>query len=371
MDKPHACPECDKTYTRKDHLKGHMRTHTGDRPYKCTECDSTFAYNHVLKNHMRSHTGERPYKCTECDKSFAYRNGLDDHSRLHTGEKPYKCTECDAAFAVQVNLTNHMRIHTGEKPYKCTECDAAFTQSGALVSHMKIHRGERSYKCNICESAFTHKHTLVNHIRTHTGEKPYKCTECDYSASIESNTKDHFRRMHTLEGLERRKNEEAKIETLFKEKYPQAFIREHRIEHTCLKMINSHSRIDFLFPNHGNVHIAFEVDEYQHREYSQICETSRMNNIVSSLRLGGDDTPVVFVRYNPHSFKVDGTSKRTARIERHTKICELLDSIKIIEPANQIQVFYMFYDTISERPVVMTDPEYFDAVKEWFAGNIV
>jgi hypothetical protein len=96
-----------------------------------------------------------------------------------------------------------------------------------------------------------------------------------------------------------------------------------------------------------------------------------MNNIVSSLRLGGDETPVVFIRYNPHSFKVDGTSKRTARIERHTKICELLDRIKTTEPEDQIRVLYMYYDTVSERPVVLTDPEYFDAVKEWFACNIV
>ena len=369
--RPHVCEECSKAYTRKDHLKGHMRTHTGDRPYKCSECDLTFAYQYVLNNHMRSHTGERPFKCTECDKKFAFRHHLDDHIRIHTGERPFKCNECNSAFAVQVNLTNHTRMHIGEKPYKCTECDAAFTQSGSLVSHMKIHTGTRIHKCTICEAAFTHKHTLVNHIKTHTGEKPYKCTECDYSAAVESNTKAHFRRMHTLEGFEHRKNEEAKIESLFNERYPQAFIREHRIDHNCLKMLNSHSRIDFLFPNHGKVHVAFEVDEYQHREYSQVCETSRMNNIVSSLRLGGDETPVVFIRYNPHSFKVDGATKRTARAERYTKVCELLDKIKVTEHGEHIHVFYMFYDTVSELPVVLTDPEYFDAVKEWFAGNIV
>ena len=367
----HVCEECSKAYTRKDHLKGHMRVHTGERPYECTECDAAFAYQQVLANHMKLHTGEKSYKCTECDRSFSFSHHLDYHLRTHTGEKPYKCTDCDGAFASQVNLTVHMRIHTGEKPYKCPECNATFSQSGSLTEHMKIHTGTRIYKCTICESTFTHKHTLVNHIRTHTGEKPYKCTECDYSAAIKSNTKEHFRRMHTLEGLKIRNNEEAKIETLFNEKYPQAFIREHRIDHKCLKMLNSHSRIDFLFPNHGKVHVAFEVDEYQHREYSQVCETSRMNNIVSSLRLGGDETPIVFVRYNPHSFKVDGATKRTARDERYTKVCELLDKIKAMEHGEHIHVFYMFYDTVSELPVVLTDPEYFDAVKEWFAGNIV
>lgn len=371
MDKPYACPECDKSYTRKDHLQGHMRTHTGDRPYKCSECDSTFAYNHVLKNHMRSHTGERPYKCTECDKSFHLRQHLDDHVRAHTGEKPFKCVECDAAFAVRVNLTNHVRIHTGEKPYKCTECDVAFTQSGSLVSHMKIHRGERTHKCLICDLNFTHQHTLTNHIMTHTGEKPYKCTECDYSSSVKFNVKGHIKRIHSPEAILQKKKEETKIEKVFNEKYPLSFVREYRIDHSCLGPSRSHSRVDFLFPNHGKFHVVVEVDENQHMEYSQLCETSRMNNIASSWWLGGNSAPFVFIRYNPHAFKVDGTTKRTNMVERHKKLTDLMDRIKTMEPSRNAQVFYMFYDTDDGVPTVMADPDYYDAVKPWFAECIV
>ena len=348
-----------------------MRTHTGEKPYKCTECDWAFTYNHVLKIHMRTHTGEKPYKCTECDKCFSIRQHMIEHIRTHTGEKPHVCTDCDATFAAAENLKTHIRVHTGEKPYKCTECDAAFTQLGALAGHMKIHRGEKMFKCEMCEFECIHKHTLTNHIMTHTGTRPYKCTECDYTAITKTRIDDHFKRIHSPEAILHQKKEETKVEKLFNEKFAKSFVREYRIDHSCLGSSRSHSRVDFLFPNHGKFHVVVEVDEYQHKEYSQICETSRMNNIVSAWCLGGNSIPVVFIRYNPHAFKVDGITKRTTIGERHKKLTELLNHIKTMEPVKEVQVYYMFYDTEKGVPTVMADPDYYDEVKPWFAECIV
>lgn len=371
MERPFKCPECDKAYTRNEHLKVHMRIHAAERPYICEECGLAFMYNHVLKTHMRTHTGERPFKCTECDATYKTSGNLFIHTKTHTGEKSHKCTECDAAFTVSENLKTHMRVHTGERPYKCTVCDAEFTQRGSLAGHMKIHTGEKMFKCEICEFECIHKHTLTNHIMIHTGVRPYKCAECDYSSSIKFNVKDHFKRIHSPEAILRQKKEEAKVEKLFNAKYPQSFVREYRIDHSCLGQPRSHSRVDFLFPNHGKFHVVVEVDEHQHKENSQICETSRINNIVASWCLGGNSVPVVFIRYNPHAFKVDGTTKRTTMVERHKKLTELLDRIKTMEPSQDVHVFYMFYDTEEEVPTVMADPDYYDQVKSWFVECIV
>ncbi|ORY79776.1 hypothetical protein BCR35DRAFT_304607 [Leucosporidium creatinivorum] len=53
--KIHKCPDCDKTFSRKEYVVRHSRlTHQGARPYGCSSCDSTFARSDLLKRHERT-----------------------------------------------------------------------------------------------------------------------------------------------------------------------------------------------------------------------------------------------------------------------------------------------------------------------------
>jgi hypothetical protein len=70
--------------------------------------------------------------------------------------------------------------------------------------------------------------------------------------------------------------------------------------HNSSKQINecSNKRPDVFFELAKHV-VIVEIDENQHKSYSEICECARINQIVSSI--GGKS--VIFIRYNPDKIK--------------------------------------------------------------------
>lgn len=56
---PWACHMCPKKFTRKFHLKNHIRTHTAEKPFPCSECGKPFTRANDCKRHEKLHARRR------------------------------------------------------------------------------------------------------------------------------------------------------------------------------------------------------------------------------------------------------------------------------------------------------------------------
>eukprot|EP00808_Paulinella_micropora_P000478 g67420.t1 len=198
MKKQFVYEQCNKSFSRRQNLQSHLRTHSGERPFVCVQCNARFAHRSNLTTHFRTHSGEKPYACVQCNARFAQSSALKSHLYVHSGLKPYACTQCVACFTQSNELTKHKRSHSGEKRFAWSECNARFGRLDYLQLHLRIHSEERPFACKVCLARFTQASALRMHVRTHSGEKPYQCGECAQSFSDGANLLKH-KRVHSGE----------------------------------------------------------------------------------------------------------------------------------------------------------------------------
>ena len=116
MQRPHACPRCDKAFSRKYHLDRHVRTvHDRMMRYTCPRpgCGSRFAERYHMRVHLMHHDGVKQHACRweGCRKRFVKLWDLKSHMRSHTGEQPYRCERCPSRFSTLSSLIHHKKCH--------------------------------------------------------------------------------------------------------------------------------------------------------------------------------------------------------------------------------------------------------------------
>jgi len=388
----HQCDvmTCSFSTKNRSNLVIHARTHTGEKPFRCNEkgCNYASAQSHdLVKHHMRKHTGEKPFRCNEKDCNYAcvQSNDLVKHARTHTGEKPYRCNEkdCNYACANKNNLVIHARrTHTGEKPYCCNEkdCNYACVQSNDLVKHMRKHTGEKPFRCNEkdCNYASASSGPLVVHGRTHTGEKPYLCyfPSCLYASAYTRNLVAHINIHHNPDA---QKNARKAIRTKAKEERLHAamisadFSLHGRENYVNMKGCDlsdcpeNFKKVDWVKFLRNGILLLLENDEFQHCAEEQSCEISRMTKVTEALRQGGNMCPIVWVRFNPDGFSIDGVrQKREKKVNFDDRVAELLRVVAAIESESvsastpDMRVVYLFYNTEGTRVAPVAVAEYMD-----------
>lgn len=389
-ERPFKCewPGCGYAGTQKHHLETHMQSHSDERPFKCDSegCGKSFKLKSQLGAHMRIHTGEKRHGCKfpGCGKAFRQSGHLDRHMLTHADNKEFKCTfpGCEKAFNTAIDLKVHARVHSGEKPYKCTwqNCEKAFAERGKLTIHMRFHTGEKPYKCTWqdCENAFARKDHLTTHMRTHTDERPFVCQidGCAKTFRQHSNLMKHLEIHHNNEYIARKKQEETRIETAltnadFKRCYKSGtippvgqFTREHNINFRCdgMDAATKYCRIDFVISLPGGL-VFLEVDEHQHRfGYDSLlsCDQKRMGNVMEALAIEARDPEalpnVVWIRYNPHAWRVGGELQKRPKAEREAWLVNLLQSY---EPKMPLGIAYAFYDCDADGSLEVLQNEHY------------
>ncbi|GAB6019260.1 Zinc finger protein 1, variant 2 [Chamberlinius hualienensis] len=105
-----TCSNCSATFARRDQLEKHELAHS-NAPQECKQCHKTFANVYRLQRHMISHDESavlRKFKCPECEKAFKFKHHLKEHIRIHSGEKPFSCPNCSKRFSHSGSYSSHM-----------------------------------------------------------------------------------------------------------------------------------------------------------------------------------------------------------------------------------------------------------------------
>ncbi|BHF80763.1 hypothetical protein SprV_0702389100 [Sparganum proliferum] len=184
-DQDCTCPHCDRTFTSRIGLVGHLRIHR-------TETGEPVHGAPIYIHRTRLH-------CPHSPRTFTHRMGLFGHMRIHesgidrstdtpttsntsTAPSPTLTLSPGAPITTTTTTTTDSAVEdTVTADFSCPHCPRTFTSRIGLVGHLRIHRTETGepvpgaptythharLNCPHCPRSFRHRMGLFGHMRIH------------------------------------------------------------------------------------------------------------------------------------------------------------------------------------------------------------
>ncbi|GFS95982.1 zinc finger and SCAN domain-containing protein 10 [Nephila pilipes] len=173
------CSHCNYMAEHAYVIKRHSIRHI-ENGIVCDMCGKHYKDHYILKMHIKMvhMPAEVVFTCEICQKKFTRKAHLKRHLRIHEPHRPYKCSFCSYRGCEKSDITKHLLIHEAPK-HKCQICNKAFRHLKNKELHVKRHFKQRDYKCGICDFYGYTFTDIRRHIeRRHTDSKSTTCSEC-------------------------------------------------------------------------------------------------------------------------------------------------------------------------------------------------
>uniref|UniRef100_A0A8C3YPS8 Zinc finger protein 142 n=1 Tax=Catagonus wagneri TaxID=51154 RepID=A0A8C3YPS8_9CETA len=206
--KPHQCPFCDFSTTRRYRLEAHQSRHTGVGRIPCSSCPQTFGTNSKLRLHrLRVHDKTPTHFCPLCDYSGYLRHDITRHvNSCHQGTPAFACPQCEAQFSSETALKQHtLRRHpeptppapgspaeAAEGPLHCSRCGLLCPSPASLRGHTR--KQHPRLECGACREAFPSRPALDEHRRRQ--HFSHRCQLCDFAARERGGLVKHYVEQH-------------------------------------------------------------------------------------------------------------------------------------------------------------------------------
>ena len=163
---------------------------------------------------------------------------------------------------------------------------------------------------------------------------------------------DHIKKYHTLDTngcLHKYKSESRLSDFLINNNVVFTRDRDNNIE--FCDQDGTRAWLDFVLYEIGNSIdsiVILENDENQHRNNGG-CDLARTHRIYISLNT---DKPIIFIRFNPHKYTIDGTTYILSIKEKHIRLLRFLKNLTKPPQGTIMEIYYIDYDYVTVPGIV-------------------